>query len=551
MIVLGLHGWEGSHDPAAALLIDGRLVACIEEERLTRMKHGISQLPILSAFAVLHEAGLQFEDIDAIAYGWDVPAYLGRKKGSSGIVSDFHIVEAIAGRKLSSCPKVEWINHHKAHAASAFFSSGFPAAAVIVVDGQGESASISVFAAEIGKGLSLVKEWPPSRSLGFLYEAATLQCGFGFLDSGKTMGLAAYGERPSVPLPIHWRDDDILSPIDDALEEEGVVREWRRILVDRFGQTVPEGKVFNPATSSLVWRDDFHLRHASAIAAAAQESIEGVMVGLIGYAQRVTGFPRVALAGGVALNCVANGLLSDHCSELFISPMSHDAGAAAGAAIEVASGHGETIRIPEGADLGISYGSEEITRSASASKLPFSRPADIYSDAAARLADGQIIGWFQGRSEVGPRALGQRSILALPTDGANVARVNDIKSRERWRPFAPSALEDETGWIFGRAVVSPYMLKSYRMTDRARALLPAVTHVDGSTRVQTVSETGSPFSSLLQAVKKETGRGIVLNTSFNGAREPIVCSPSDAIRTFGAIGLDALYIGDLLIEKRR
>jgi len=551
MIILGLHGWKGTHDAAAALIIDGEVIACMEEERLSRRKHAVSDTPLLAAHAVLHQAGIGWDDVDVVAYGWDLPGYLagmGRPWPFQGdrefLTSTFQI------DGLGRCPAVQWVDHHAAHAACAFYSSPFARAAVLVVDGQGEDRSISLFSGDRDAGLRLVRDWEPSCSLGLMYEAATKHCGFGFLEAGKTMGLSAFGGRSADPLPIAWADDEILSPIARGLREDAVTDAWSRIFVDRFGAPVRPGRRFDPVAGRLRWARDDTAPHYPDVAAAAQEAVERMLFALVDHARRATGQGNVVLAGGVALNCVANGLLLDQCDALFVPPTAHDAGAALGAAMWVAAQANEPLRAPDGARLGLEFSPDDIQAVLDEANLGYRRTDDPAREAAERIERGEILGWFQGRTEIGPRALGGRSILGSPLPAGNRDRVNRIKGREPWRPLAPSALAADTRWMFGRDIDSPFMLQSLTLTDDAARRIPAVAHVDGSTRVQTVRpDPDDPYARMLAELGRRTGTSVVLNTSFNAGFEPIVCTPADAIRTFSAMGLDTLILGDFVLTK--
>jgi carbamoyltransferase len=546
MIVLGLHGWYGTHDAAAALMIDGCVVAAVEEERLNRRKHAISDQPRLSARAVLTHAGIGWDDVDYVSYGWNLPKYWPSHGQGLTFADDREFMQEALHIRPRRWPKLEWIDHHLAHAAAGYYGSGFLDAAVLVVDGQSEDKSITLYAAHAGE-LRFVRDWPPSCSLGLLYEAATRHCGFGFLDTGKTMGLAAYGRRPTGPLPLVW-DGEIRSPVPASFEEDAVVNFWCAILRDRFG----EPRARNAGSGDRLRGGTGHdvELHSPDVAAAAQDTIERVLRSLVEYAQAATGYRSVVLTGGVALNCVANGLLADQCDALFVPPAPHDAGAALGAAMITSVRCGHAIQSHESAALGPQYASTEIESILTWNELRVRRVGDPPLEAARRLAAGAVVGWFQGRAEIGPRALGNRSILALPSAARERDRVNRIKGRELWRPLAPSALCSETAWMFGRNVKSPYMLLSLPLTDRAQHRLPAVAHVDGSTRVQTVPDrSDSRFARLLAHVGKMTGASVVLNTSFNAAFEPMVCSPNDAVRSFYDMGLDVLLIDDFILEK--
>jgi carbamoyltransferase len=293
------------------------------------------------------------------------------------------------------------------------------------------------------------------------------------------------------------------------------------------------------------------------LAASLQGALERTFINLGKDAYGRTGLRNFALAGGCALNCNANSQLleQDFCDHIFVQPASHDGGIALGAALEAMHLVGDGDFIPfVHAYWGPGYTNEQIEKVLMNAKVPYRRSSDIVSDTADLVVKGKIVGWFQGRMELGPRALGNRSILADPAIKGINDRVNeDIKHREVWRPFAPSVTREAAPTFFEgmeKAKESPFMLQTFYVRDEFRSVLPAITHVDGSSRIQTVSEEQNPrYYELLKALEKRTGRAIVLNTSFNDAGEPIVCSPQDALRCYYATGFDALAIGDYLLEK--
>lgn len=550
MIILGVHGWAGTHDAAAALIMNGRVMGFVEEERLSRVKHAPSATPRLAVHALLNAHQLAWDDVDVVAFGWDLPRYL--QSGRSPLPRDDRdLLQQCFGSLGARTPEVVWVNHHMAHAASGFFTSPFENAAVLVVDGQGEDRSISLYKGGPA-GLALVRDWRPYQSLGFMYEAATKFCGFGHLDAGKTMGLAAF-EVASEALDLRWENDDIVSPIPQALEEDHVVFGWCKLLEDRFGPARVPPLSFDPARSRLRWAAETAMQHRPDVAAAAQLTLESLMLELVAYARRVTNCGQVVLAGGVALNCVANGRILDTCDALYIPPITHDAGCALGAALTLI--HPDTSQRPDLAalDLGISYSTSAYEEAFARAKLRPRYAMNPPLEAALRLEQGRVVAWFQGGGEPGPRALGRRSILAAPRRAEHHALVNRIKSRENWRPLAPSVLEEDVKFLVGRAVDSPHMLQSFSLTAAARQEFPAIAHVDGSARVQTVRANGdgaTPYAKLLQHLKSRTGLGVVLNTSFNDAHEPLVQSPLDALRTFFSTPLDSLVIGDWVIDKK-
>jgi carbamoyltransferase len=552
MIVLGVHGWTGTHDAAAALLINGQVVGMVEEERLSRIKHAPSATPRLAVHALLNAHQLAWDDVDVVAFGWNLPRYL--QPGHSPLpANDRDILRQCFGSIGQRTPEVVWVDHHLAHAASGFFTSPFERAAVLVVDGQGEDRSISLYKGGPA-GLVLLRDWKPYQSLGFMYEAATKYCGFGHLDAGKTMGLAAF-DTPLDPFDLRWEADDIVSPVPPELGEDEVVSHWCKLLSDRFGPAQPPPLAFDPTLSRLRWCADTARQHRPEVAAAAQLTLESLMLRLVAYARAATGCGHVVLVGGVALNCVANGKILDTCDALYIPPVTHDAGCALGAAMTLVQPQVSQRSDLAALDLGLRYSVRAYEEAFERAGL---RPRAVESpalEAAQRLEQGKIIAWFQGGGEPGPRALGRRSILADPRRDEQHERVNQLKSRENWRPLAPSVLEEDVAFLVGRPVNSPHMLQSFPLTDAARQQFPAITHVDGSARVQTVrtsanGEGPSPYAELLRLLKSRTGVGVVLNTSFNDAHEPLVQSPLDALRTFFSTPLESLVIGHWVLDKQ-
>ncbi|MFF4607848.1 carbamoyltransferase [Streptomyces sp. NPDC001339] len=546
MIVLGLNGWtESTHDPAAALVVDGKVVAFVEEERLNRMRHARLMVPARATEWVLKQAGISLDDVDALAYGWDLPAFY-RGRGLGWPFSDADFIRRVTGQEPRRFPRLHWIRHHEAHAASVYFWTGLESAAVLVADGRGEDSSITVYHGQ-RRTLEPIRSWPVADSLGILYAEASAHCGFGTLDGGKTMGLASYGS-PGDPL-MTWQDGEIVRPVPCRELARDVHREWRAYFADRFGPGVREPARFDAVRSRRTTRDVPASRLKPHVAAAAQATAEHLMESLARFAVEATGESSLCVAGGVGLNCVANGRLVDAGHDVHLLPASDDAGVALGAAFTVAAEHGEPIGHDGSADLGPGYSAAQVADYLDFVGLDAREVADPAEAALARLLQGQVIGWFQGRSEVGPRALGHRSILSLPAERGQHDRVNALKGREHWRPFAPSLLSEESPHLFGRQLVSPYMLTSFTMTDTAIAEFPAVAHVDGTARPQTVSPGQGPFGRLLHRVKEERGHGVLLNTSFNGPGEPVVCTPEDAVRSFHSMPLDALVIENFLLTK--
>ena len=434
---------------------------------------------------------------------------------------------------------IRYVDHHYSHALSAFITSGFKDAAVLIVDGRGAWEATTMWRAS-GSDCALVGSHPYPDSLGHFYAAFTKFLGFRpFSDEWKVMGLAPYG-KPGVNLSRFI-----------SLNGNKYRVASRPLLGSRFGDVRAIEAEFGASRkpeSELTDRE-------KDIAWAVQDRCEEAMLLLArGLVQR-TGFRNLCLAGGVAMNSKANGkiLASGLIDDIFIQPAATDDGTAIGAALaghRMAGGGPVGYRM-EDAYLGPEYGEGEIESFLRTCKIAFSRPAEIAREAATMLAAGKIVGWFQGRMEFGPRALGNRSILADPRDPAMKDRVNAVvKFREGWRPFAPSALAERAEEYFIGCKDSPFMILTFPVREDKKKIIPAVTHADGSARVQTVKKEINPlYHSLISHFDRLTGVPVVMNTSFNLREEPIVCAPRDAVRTFYSSGLDALCLGPFLIVK--
>jgi carbamoyltransferase len=578
MLVLGLSGFY--HDSAACLLRDGRIVAAAQEERFTRIKHDAS-FPAQAAAYCLRAGGVEVSDLDAVAF-YDKPlltferlleTYVG--SAPRGLISWWAAMPIWLKRKLWTSDRIrralEWDGplffpeHHESHAASAFFASPFEHAAVLTTDGVGEWATTTVGVGE-GATLRLLREIHFPHSLGLLYSALTYFCGFR-VNSGeyKLMGLAPYGS-PRFAQTIR---DELID-----LRPDGSFR----LNMDYFGYatglrmtTRKMERLFGPRRapeSALTPRD---LDLAASIQAVTTDAVQA----LAREAVRAAGSRDLTMAGGVALNCVANGhlLRSGALRNLWVQPAAGDAGGALGAALAAyhhALGGARstpTGDLMQGGFLGPSFSDDEIEAFLSAQDVPYTRAqsdADLAERTADLLASGSAVGWFHGRMEYGPRALGGRSILADPR-GRDVQRTVNlkVKFRESFRPFAPSVTAERASDFFDLDAPSPYMLLvapvrgatsegiGLDQLGRVGGPLPAVTHVDGSARVQTVDARTNPlYHALLRAFEQRTGVPILVNTSFNVRGEPIVATPADAYRCFRATHLDALVMGRFVLEKR-
>ncbi|MCA2211331.1 carbamoyltransferase C-terminal domain-containing protein [Jidongwangia harbinensis] len=530
MWTLGIN-WKW-HDGAAALVDgDGRLWALAEEERFTRVKHAWGAYPVRAARFCLDRAGIDWPDLDTVVIGWDLPQLLPWTDADRD-----ELYVALFGRAAAGArkPALAFVDHHLAHAASAFHASGFTRAGVLVVDGAGERDAISVYAAGPG-GLARKRHWPRAFSLGAMYEAATHVVGLGDLNAGKTMGLAAYGDgHDSALLPVGDLVGDG-SPLFDwpaDLSYGDFTGRWRDHLADRFGKVTRA-----PADLD---QDPVAVR----VAASAQRTTEEAIRALYTETRCLTGEPAICLAGGVALNCVANGRLPE---PLYVPPFPHDAGVALGAAWTVRPPRPAAEPITPYLGTDIAPGDVPDLPESGFTVRPFAPEAVV-----DLLLAGRIGAVAEGRAEIGPRALGHRSIIALPRPAAVRDRINTIKGREPWRPLAPVADAGHAPRFWpGQGRRELYMVGSAVVSAAGRRELPAATHVDGTTRPQTVPTGHAPVvESLLAGLGSAGVAPVLVNTSFNGAAEPIVDTAADAVRTFVGLGLDFLVLADRLIRRR-
>jgi carbamoyltransferase len=529
------------HDPAAALVVDGVTVAAAEEERFSRRKHGKRpvafstwELPEQSMRWCLEQAGLAPEDLDAVAYSYD--ANLALAPGAAG-TDDWEALRTLYVRRAprflrTALPgldpqRVCFVAHHLAHAASAHFASPHDRSAVLVADGRGERASLLLGHGRDGEIVPVATQALP-HSLGLLYEDLTAHLGFHrSSDEYKVMALASYGEPRFLDelrrlVAPDGRGGFRIAPFD----------------LERFAPAVAPG-------------GDFDSAHAD-LASSVQRRLEEVLLDLTRFLHEQTGERALTMAGGVALNCVANARLLEEgpFDDVWVQPAAGDAGTALGAAMLVAAELGDDVRPMAGADLGRGFTDAHVEDLLRVAALPHERPDDLAGEVAAILADGGVVAWFQGRAEFGPRALGHRSLLADPRAAGNLERLNDIKGREQFRPVAPMVLLERASEIFEGAIPSPYMLFTHRVRDRWRDRIPAVVHVDGTARVQTVDREREPLvARMLESFERLTGVPVVVNTSLNTAGRPMVDHPRDALECFGSAPVDALAIGPCLVRR--
>ena len=540
MRVLGINAVF--HDPAAALVVDGVTVAAAEEERFSRRKHGKPsvpfstwELPEQAARWCLEEAGLAPAELDAVAYSYD-PA-LAPKSDGDITANGWEGLRTLYARRAplfleTALPGldpeiVRFVPHHVAHAASAHFASPFDVSSVLVLDGRGERTSYLAARYVNGAREVLATQELP-HSLGLMYEEATEHLGFKrSSDEYKVMALASYGE------PV-WLPE---------------LREAVRTTEDGHFSVAPID--WNSLVPRKTKGEDWAPEHAN-LAASVQARLEEALLDLARWLQRRTGDRQLTMAGGVALNCVANSRLAAEgpFDQIWVQPAAGDAGTALGAAQEVARALGDEVAPMPGAALGRQWADEELAAWLAAANVAHERPADIAEAVAHILAEDGIVAWFQGRSEYGPRALGHRSLLAHPGSVANVERLNDVKGREQFRPVAPMVLEERANEIFVGPLPSPYMLFVHDVRPAWRERIPAVVHVDGTARIQTVDAAAEPLvAALLRAFERRTELPVVVNTSLNTAGRPIVDDPRDALECFGSAPVDALALGPYLVRR--
>jgi carbamoyltransferase len=542
MYILGINGGfrQGYQDVSACIIKNGEIIAAIEEERLNRIKFSPGKLPESSIREVLKIAKIEFSEIHEIAFhgeSWDNEI---QPRLENYFINHF-----------GSCPAVIRYHHHDCHAASSYYASTFDKAIVITFDNSGDGISVQVMLGENGN-LNLISRFERPNSLGLFYQIFTQICGFQKdNEEYKLMGLASYGDRTKYNFDwlIDFNNGELklnqdyiqkLVPGASSLHKDEMV--YNEILIQKIGIK----KRLSTQSFEKEYKD---------LAASVQYHLEKIVLKMIDYYAIKLDCSVFCFAGGVALNCVMNNqiLNNSKVSNFYVQPASSDAGISIGAAWISSKKHGIPPVPARNTYLGNKYSNFEIEEYLKEIKIPFRYINNPEIEAANLIAKGLVIGWFQDRMEFGPRALGNRSILANPTiKGMNNEVNRKIKFRESFRPLCPSILEEDVSLYFnGKSLISPYMTVVYEINSNdVINLIPAVIHVDKTARIQTVNISENYlFYSLLIELKRLTGHGVVLNTSFNLANEPIVCTPKDAVATFYSSGMDALIIGNYLLKK--
>ncbi len=540
MYILGINGGVriGYQDVAASLVKDGKVIFAVEEERLNRIKFSPGQLPERAIRQCLDFEGISMRDIDIVA-----------THGSTWGDTFKKVLSAYLRDNFGHCPELFFVHHHDAHAASAFYGSGFYESMILTMDASGDGVSTQL---SVGKAndIAVEKRYSRPNSLGIFYTMITQICGFRRdSDEYKLMGLSAYGD------PGKYDLSPVLKYSDNAFH-----------LNEKYIKSMKPGEP-QPTKQEMIYSDELtdflgrrrlpgeaiEQKHKD-MAASGQRQLENVVISMIRDFYESTGIRKLCLAGGVAQNCLLNQKLMnlDFIDDIYVQPASSDAGISAGGAMYASVSKGIPVQPMHSALLGLSYSDEEIEKVLKHIKIKYRKLKDPAKTAAELISDNKIIGWFQGRMEFGPRALGARSILANPSmPGVKEALNSSIKYREAYRPFCPSVTEEDMDRYFtGKAEKSPFMNITFDVRDDKKDDIQGVVHADGTARVQTVSQAEQPeYHRLLKYVQEFTGHPVVVNTSFNTNNEPIVASPADAVATFYRSGLDALVIGGFLIEK--
>ncbi len=576
MTILGINAYHA--DASAAILVDGKLVAAIEEERFRRIKHWAG-FPELAIKFCLQEAGIWFEGVDYFAIGRDPKAkrlkkliYLAqnprgsfaavssRVKNSKKVASLQNELAAISGLEAGTfIPRIMQIEHHRSHLASAFFASGFDQAACVSIDGSGDFTTTMT---AVGKGnhIEVLDSVDFPHSLGIFYTAFTQLLGFPhYGDEYKVMGLAPYGEPKYVD-----KLENVIRPNNSGLFQLDLsyFRKATKGIISYGTDHTPE---VQPLYSEKMVQQFGHPRkkeepltqYHKDLAASVQKITEQTIFHILNSVQKKTGLENLCLAGGVAQNSVANGKIKSNTSfrNIYIPSAGHDAGISIGAALFVQNQVLKRERMPaiNSAYTGSRFSNAEIKDFLVSGHVSFCELADevLYDKVTECLVNGGVVGWFTGRSEFGPRALGGRSIIADPrrSDAREILNLK-IKRRESFRPFAPSILKEYVSEYFETPDEVPFMEKVFRIKESKRREIPAVTHVDGTGRLQTVDKLVSPrYYDLIETFRRKTGIPILLNTSFN-ENEPIVNSPEEALNCYLRTNMDMLVMENVVIERR-
>lgn len=568
--------FEGHYDPAAAIVCDGKVLAYSEEERHTRQKHAVGAYPVKALRYCLETAGISLEDVESIAVNWDLPAFTNGSmnaffeklnqeydvnqgtlswqkfmlnKFNSEKYTQYHHKQLRKAFGNVALPPIKSFPHHFSHCFQTFYQSPFEQAVCLTLDGSGDQNCTVIWKAE-GDKITPIRNIEIPHSLGWVYAAFTEYLGFQAYDGEyKVMGLAAYGQPDSklsekVAKIIQWDDIQQTYRIDPSYVHYG-----EHTYSERFTDKLATLFHRQPRLSCeeiTTWHEN--------LAFAVQKRLEEVVVKLTEWAIDKTGISNVCIGGGVGMNVKMNQRIfeSSKVSDLFVHPLCSDGGGAQSVAL--ASCHQATGVLPEKLQtlaLGYSETNESVQKMLDLVQLDYTYYEDIEDATAEELAQGKIVGWVQGNMEAGPRALGQRSILADPRNTKNRDKVNSIiKFREYWRPFCPSMTYEDVDRFFDAYTDAPYMVVAFKANDHLKEVAPAIVHTDQTARVQMVHQDVLPrYHKLLKRFESRSSIPILLNTSFNVKGEPLVTSAQDALRTFWSTGMDILVIENYMIRK--
>jgi carbamoyltransferase len=567
MKILGIR--YGGHDSAASLMIDGEIIAASSQERYDYQKHS-RNFPIDAIHDCLKTAGIKMSDLDEIAFGNDslyhikefyLKQALKDEQRIGFLIRDIdrikqaYEMEDIVREHTGYKGAINFYRHHLCHLSSAYYPSGFDKALLLSLDGMGEIETGMYAKGDNGEIEIIYENTKYPDSLGLIYSAITFYLGWrNHCDEGIIMGLASYGNPnetiPNSSMTYYELFSDIIK--NDGKYGYTINRDW--VVYDKVRNKWVSDKFYDLLGPKRDYEDEITIHHQH-IAAALQLRLEKLVLGHLKILREETGLNKLCIAGGVGLNCSLNGVIeqSGIFDEIFIQPASGDDGSTLGACFMAAKNAGMDIKPKKNHNyyLGSVFSDQDMDNAVKASGVKYQKPDDIFKATAKILEEGQIIAWFQGRAEFGPRALGNRSILTKPFPAAMKDYINKkVKFREEFRPFAPSVLKEHTSTYFDISQESPHMLIACHVQPDKKDEIPAVVHIDNTCRVQTVGEENNfRFRKLLEAFYEKTGVPVLLNTSFNVKGQPIVNTPEEAIKCFQSTAIESLVIGDYILSK--
>ncbi len=569
MNILGMFG--PGENPSAALIMNGKLIALIEEERLNRIKMSPNHLPINAAKLCLKIGGININNVNEIAWGWDCDKYekylenenkkIKNKKNFNYLQNEMNknlynskrirraVKIGFSDQIKKKMPKIHFLNHHLCHAASAFFCSGFNKSNILTIDGSGEDLTTLLCEGK-GNKIKIINKFKIPNSLGGYYATFTEFLGFKpYMDEGKLMGLAAYGKyskkiQSKLDKFLKYNKSNGFYEVNNKLRYDGKHTFGERF-TDEFVKIFGKKRKKNISALTKPYPD---------IAFNVQHRLENIVKLLAKNLYKKNKLQNLCLAGGVAMNCKMNGELSKekYIKNIFVQPAASDNGVSLGAAQILSLKKGVKLNTNlQNVYYGPKYSNSEILGYLKESKVNYLKLKNIYKDTAKLIYENKIICWFQGRMEYGARSLGNRSIIASPFFKDMRDKINmNVKHRENWRPFCPSVLDEDYNRYIDSKIKSHFMTIALPINKKIKDKIPSCVHVDNTVRVQMVDKKNNyKYWKLIKEFKKLSGHGIIINTSFNIQGEPVVCSPRDALRTFGGTGLDALIIGDYLVTK--